>query len=45
MFNFKIDEYGGTLENTLRLAKEVVEEIKKTCGEDFPVTCRIDTKD
>lgn len=36
MFNHREDEYGGSLENRLRFAKEVVEEIKKRCGEDFP---------
>ncbi len=44
MFNLRTDEYGGSLENRLRFAKEVVEEIKKTCGEDFPVTLRFSVK-
>lgn len=29
MFNQRTDEYGGSLENRLRFAKEIVEEIKK----------------
>lgn len=40
MFNQRTDEYGGPLENRLRFARETVEEIKKRCGEDFPVTLR-----
>lgn len=44
MFNHREDEYGGSLENRLRFAKEVVEEIKKRCGEDFPVTLRFSVK-
>lgn len=44
MFNQRDDEYGGSLENRLRFAKEVVEEIKDRCGEDFPVTLRFSLK-
>lgn len=44
MFNQRTDEYGGSLENRLRFAKEIVEEIKKICGDDFPVTLRFSLK-
>ncbi len=44
MFNQRTDEYGGSLENRLRFAKEVVEEIKKRCGADFPVVMRFSVK-
>lgn len=44
LFNTRTDEYGGSLENRLRFAREVVEEIKRTCGEDFPVTLRYSVK-
>ena len=44
MFNQRTDEYGGSLENRLRFAKEIVEEIKKTCGDDFPITLRFSVK-
>ena len=44
MFNQRTDEYGGSLENRLRFAKEIVEEIKKICGNDFPVTLRFSVK-
>ncbi len=44
MFNLRNDEYGGSLENRLRFAKEVVEEIKQRCGQDFPVALRFSVK-
>lgn len=44
LFNQRTDEYGGSLENRLRFAKEIVEEIKKRCGDDFPVTLRYSVK-
>ncbi len=44
LFNQRTDEYGGSLENRLRLAREILEEIKKTCGMDFPVTLRYSPK-
>lgn len=44
LFNQRTDEYGGSLENRLRFAKEIVDEIKKTCGADFPVTLRYSPK-
>lgn len=39
-FNKRTDEYGGSLENRLRFPIEIVQEIKKTCGKDFPVSLR-----
>ena len=44
LFNQRTDEYGGSLENRLRFAREIVEEIKKQCGADFPVTLRYSPK-
>lgn len=44
MFNRRTDEYGGSLENRLRFAREVVEEIRRRCGRDFPVTLRFSVK-
>ncbi len=43
-FNHRDDEYGGSLENRLRFAKEVREEIARTCGWDFPVSLRFSLK-
>lgn len=44
LFNQRTDEYGGSLENRLRFARQIVEEIKKRCGADFPVTLRYSPK-
>lgn len=42
--NFRNDMYGGSLENRLRVHKEIVEGIKAECGEDFPVSIRMGMK-
>lgn len=39
-FNRRTDEYGGTWENRLRAAREIVEGIKRECGENYPVGMR-----
>ena len=44
LFNHRTDEYGGCLENRLRFAREIVEEIKARCGTEFPVTLRYSPK-
>jgi 2-enoate reductase len=44
LFNLRTDAYGGSLENRLRFAREIVMEIKRTCGEDFVVTLRYSPK-
>lgn len=38
--NKRTDEYGGSFENRYRFAVEIVKEIKKVCGKDFPVSLR-----
>lgn len=38
--NRRTDEYGGSMDNRLRFAKEILEEIKNRCGNDFPVIIR-----
>ncbi|MBP3818484.1 MAG: FAD-dependent oxidoreductase [Butyrivibrio sp.] len=38
--NKRTDEYGGSFENRYRFAVDIVKEIKKTCGKDFPVSLR-----
>ena len=38
--NHRTDSYGGSLENRLRFTCEIVKEIKKVCGDDFPVSLR-----
>ncbi len=43
-FNHRTDEYGGSLENRLRFAREIVEEIHAKCGRDFVVALRYSPK-
>lgn len=38
--NHRNDEYGGSLENRLRFACEIIQEVKRVCGKDFPVSVR-----
>ena len=44
MTNHRTDEYGGSLENRLRAAREILEGIKQECGSDFPVSMRLGLK-
>ena len=43
-YNRREDEYGGSLENRLRCAREIVEGIHARCGRDFPVGMRLGLK-
>ncbi len=43
--NKRTDQYGGSLENRMRLFLEMVENIKKKTGGDFPILCRISGAD
>ena len=38
--NHRTDEYGGSFENRYRFAVEIVQAIKRECGQDFPVSLR-----
>lgn len=42
--NHRTDEYGGALENRLRVAREFVEGVKAACGSDFLVSMRLALK-
>lgn len=44
VMNRREDEYGGSLENRLRIAKEIIDAIRHECGYDFPVTMRLALK-
>ena len=44
LMNYREDESGGCLTNRIRVAKEIVEAIKRECGEDFPVIMRLALK-
>lgn len=38
--NTRSDEYGGSLQNRLRFTCEIIQEIKRVCGNDYPVSVR-----
>lgn len=40
-FNKRTDEYGGSLENRCRLAKEVLQSVRKAVGPGFPIEFRM----
>ena len=42
--NQRKDEYGGSLENRLRISKELVQGIKQVCGDNFLVDMRLGMK-
>lgn len=43
--NKRTDEYGGSVENIARFGSEVIEGIRKACGEDFIISARISGAD
>lgn len=43
--NLREDEYGGNREKRMRLPLEVVAEVKKSVGEDFPIFYRLGSDD
>ncbi|WP_256131534.1 FAD-dependent oxidoreductase [Anaerovorax odorimutans] len=44
LYNHREDEFGGSLENRLRVSTMIVQGIKKACGKDFPVSLRYSLK-
>ena len=40
-FNHRADEYGGSFENRLRFAREVLTEVRKAVGSGFPIEFRM----
>ena len=41
LYNKRCDEYGGDINGRLRITLEVIEEIRKQCGDDFIIDVRI----
>lgn len=39
-YNHRTDEYGGSLENRLRISTDMISGIKKRCGDAYPVLMR-----
>ena len=42
-FNHRSDEYGGSLENRVRIVKEILEDTKEAVGDTCAVPCRFST--
>lgn len=45
VFNRRDDEYGGSIHNRGRIMVETLREIKKRCGEDYPVWIKLNASD
>lgn len=43
--NTRTDEYGGSLENRMRLYVEVIQAVRNEVGPDFPIICKLDTRE
>lgn len=43
--NLRTDEYGGSFENRMKFLEEIIVGIKEECGEDYPVTVRLNVDD
>ncbi len=41
LYNFRTDEYGGSLENRARFTIEILDRVRELCGEDFVIEARI----
>lgn len=39
--NRRTDEYGGSFDNRMRFITEIIDEIRRQCGPDFPIIARI----
>jgi 2,4-dienoyl-CoA reductase (NADPH2) len=40
-WNKRTDEYGGSVENRCRFMVEIIQEIKRRCGQDYPISALI----
>ena len=45
LFNHRTDEYGGPIENRARMALEVVQAIRESVGNNFPVLIKMNSKE
>ncbi|HPA71178.1 MAG TPA: FAD-dependent oxidoreductase [Spirochaetota bacterium] len=39
--NLRTDEYGGSFDNRIRFAREIIEKMRARLGKDYPITIRI----
>ena len=40
-WNHRTDEYGGSFENRQRFLFEIIDEIRKTCGKNYPIAVKV----
>lgn len=45
VFNKRNDEYGGSIENNVRIIVEVLNKIKEKCGKGYPVWIKLNSSD
>ena len=43
--NKRTDKYGGSLENRMRFLFEIIDNVQRKAGSDFPITCRLSGAD
>lgn len=41
LWNKRTDEYGGDFDGRMRFTLEIIEEIRRNCGKDFPIIAKI----
>jgi len=44
-YNQRNDEYGGSIENRARLLVEIIREVRKNLGDEFPIIVKLNTQD
>ena len=45
LFNQRTDEYGGSIDNRMRLLLEVIEAVRASVGPDYPVAVKLNSSD
>ena len=40
-WNHRTDEYGGSLENRMRFMMEIIEEVRRVCGKNYPIAVKM----
>lgn len=43
--NRRVDDYGGSLENRMRISLDIIDAIRAKVGEGFPILCKINLED
>jgi len=45
LVNLREDQWGGSLENRARLARSIVQAVRKACGAEFPISVKLNSAD